>query len=54
MIDINWMALLHKITFDMGGKKTRKRKDNRVYKDGMNANGVVADEMWLGKTGTFV
>jgi len=50
LIGVNWMALLHRLTFDQGGKKTKRKKDVRVDNDGMNVNGVLADEMGLGKT----
>ena len=63
LIGVNWMALLHRSTFDLGdgkgggggdgGGKKGKGKKGEVRDSGMNVNGVLADEMGLGKTGTL-
>jgi hypothetical protein len=43
LIGVNWMALLHNLTFEMESKVKGKRK--KIDKRGRNVNGVLADEM---------
>ncbi len=47
LIGVNWMALLHRMTFDIKANNSRSSKRKR----GTRVNGVLADGMGLGKTG---
>ena len=50
LIGVNWMALLHRMTFDVKTNNSRSSKRKR----GTRVNGVLADGMGLGKTGKIL
>mmetsp|Transcript_14357 Transcript_14357/g.16695 ORF Transcript_14357/g.16695 Transcript_14357/m.16695 type:complete len:1184 (-) Transcript_14357:410-3961(-) len=50
LLGVNWMALLHHLTFDIKSTKSTKKAKAKSGDGGRNVNGVLADEMGLGKT----
>jgi SNF2 family DNA or RNA helicase len=51
LIGVNWLALLHSLTFELPDKNNNTVKNTRKKGgNGRNVNGVLADEMGLGKT----
>lgn len=51
LIGVNWLALLHSLTFELPDKHSNlNTKTKRKGGNGRNVNGVLADEMGLGKT----
>eukprot|EP00557_Chaetoceros_sp_GSL56_P008894 CAMPEP_0176504702 /NCGR_PEP_ID=MMETSP0200_2-20121128/16084_1 /TAXON_ID=947934 /ORGANISM="Chaetoceros sp., Strain GSL56" /LENGTH=1147 /DNA_ID=CAMNT_0017904171 /DNA_START=49 /DNA_END=3492 /DNA_ORIENTATION=+ len=51
LIGVNWLALLHSLTFELPDKNSSlKTTSKKKGGHGRNVNGVLADEMGLGKT----
>ena len=52
LIGVNWMALLHRLRFDVNNNNYTNKKGfkKRQSRKETNVNGVLADEMGLGKT----
>jgi Superfamily II DNA/RNA helicases, SNF2 family len=51
LIGVNWLALLHSLTFELPDKHSNlNTRTKRKGGNGRNVNGVLADEMGLGKT----